>query len=288
MRINGDNQGSPAGGRHKEASVFVDREAEVRRVNDAIRDQKNLVICGPAGIGKTALVSEVIHRLSGENKLRCLYLPAMKDLQDMLRQLIRLLYDIEDPNLRRELHAEGISVLSFDAWLKRLSSSAMKGLLYRAIEQGDYRVFLDHIPPLTLPVAKIIKELFWMRNTPVYLLVRDEMEQHLYRFYSFFYWGERERLMLQPLPPQSAAELLEGCISRFGLSELDLSDFREEALELSKRIPGAIVKMCALAADPHYQYGSRIKMKSVYIDYLMSGQGLLGPTVPRTTERAGR
>ena len=192
MRVDGENQGAPAGVRPSEAVVFVDRENEVRRVNDAIRDRKNLVICGPAGIGKTALVSQVIHRLAGE-KVRCLYLPSMKDLQDMLRQLIRLLYGMEDLNLRRELHAEGISVLSFDAWLKQLSSSAMKGLLYRAVEQGDYRVFLDHIPPLTLPIAKIIKELFWMRNTPVYLLVRDEMEQHLYRFYSFFYWGERER-----------------------------------------------------------------------------------------------
>ena len=283
MRADGEKPDKAARVLPDEALVFVDRDNELRRVNDSIRDRKNLVICGPAGIGKTALVSQAIYHQSGQSKFLCLYLSGMKDLQDMLRQLVRLLYDMQDPNLRRQLHAEGISVLSFDAWLKRLPSSAMKGLLYRTVEQGDYRVFLDHIPPLTLPVAKIIKELFWMRNTPVYLLVRDEMEQHLYRFYSFFYWGERERLMLQPLPPLSAAELLEGCISRFGLSELDLSDFREEALELSKRVPGAIMKMCALAADPHYQYGSRIKMKSVYIDFLMSGQGLLGQPAPRTS-----
>lgn len=281
MRANAGTHDVPAGVRSNEAFVFVNRENEVRRLNNAIRDRKNLVVCGPAGIGKTALVSRVIYRLAPESKLRCLYLPCMKDPQDMLRQLIRLLYDMQDLNLRRQLHAEGASVLNFEDWLTRLPSSAMKGLLYRTVEQGDYRVFLDHLPQLTLPVAKIIKELFWMRNTPVYLLVRDEMEQHLCRFYSFFYWGERERLMLPPLPPQSAADLLEGCISRFGLSELDLSNFREEALELSKRVPGAIVKMCALAADPHYQYGSRIKVKSVYIDFLMSGQGLLGQPPPR-------
>jgi AAA ATPase domain len=284
MRANGNRPDPPAGGRPDEASLFVDRENEIRRVNDAVNDRRSLVICGPAGIGKTALVSQVIRRLAAESKLRCLYLPCMKDLQDMLRQLIRVLYDTQDPNFRRQMHAEGISGSSFDAGLKRLSSSAMKGLLYRTVEQGDYRVFLDHLPPLTLPVAKIVKELFWMRNTPVYLLVRDEMEQRLYRFYSFFYWGERERLMLRPLPPQFAAEFLESCISRFGLSALDLSDFRDEALELSQRVPGAIVKMCALAADPHYQYGSRIKMKSVYIDFLMSGQGLLGQAIPRRSD----
>jgi hypothetical protein len=197
-----------------------------------------------------------------------------------LRQLIRALYELKDPNLRQQLHTEGVSVLTFEAWLKALSSSRMKGTIYRAVEQGGYRVFLDHLPPLTRAVAKVIKELFWMRNTPVYLLIRDELVQHIYQFYNFFYWGDRERLALQPLPAEAAAELLESCIERFGLSQLDLADFPEEVLELSKRVPGAIVKMCALGAEPRYQYGSRIKTTSVYINYLMSGYDihLQGPS----------
>jgi AAA+ ATPase superfamily predicted ATPase len=257
--------------------VFVDRETEARRLDEAIRKRKSLMICGPAGIGKSTLVSKVIHRLPPDLAARCLYLRGMKDLQDLLRQLIRGLYDLKDPNLRKQLHAEGISVSNFDAWLKSLSSSRMKGTLYRAVEGGDYRVFLDHLPPLTRAVAKVIKELFWMRNTPVYLLIRDELEQHLYQFYNFFYWGDRERLVLQPLPAEAAAELLESCIEWFGLAPFDLSNFREEVLELSKQIPGAIVKMCMLAADPRYQFESRIKIKSVYIDYLMSGHNLSFP-----------
>jgi hypothetical protein len=67
---------------------------------------------------------------------------------------------------------------------------------------------------------------------------------------------------------------LESCIGQFGLCQFDVVDFREETLDLSKQVPGAIVKMCALAADPRYRYGSRIKTKSLYIDYLMGGQNL--------------
>jgi hypothetical protein len=167
--------------------------------------------------------------------------------------------------------------LSFAGWLKGLSSSRMRGTLYRTSERGDYRVFLDHFPPLTHAVAKVIKELFWMRNTPVYLLVRDKVEHRIDQFSRFFYWGDRERLDLPPLSRDAALQLLETCITRFGLSQLNLSDFREEVLELSKQVPGAIVKMCALAADPRYQYGSRIKTKTVYVDYLMSGHNLSLP-----------
>ena len=277
MRAKDDRPSPPVGLIAHGLPVFVDRESEARRLDEAIRKRESLMICGPAGIGKSALVSKVISRLPPDLAARCLYLRGMKDFQDLLRQLVRGLYDLKDPNLRKQLHAERISVLNFDAWLKSLSSSRLKGTLYRTVEGGDYRVFLDHLPPLTRAVAKVIKELLWMRNTPVYLLIRDELEQHLYQFYNFFYWGDRERLVLQPLPAEAAAELLESCIEWFGLAPFDLSNFREEVLELSKQIPGAIVKMCMLAADPRYQFESRIKIKSVYIDYLMSGHNLSFP-----------
>ena len=254
--------------------VFVDRGSEAHRLKEAILKRESLVICGTAGIGKTALVLKTISGLPGEHARRCLYLAGFRDLQDLLRTLIRSLYELKDPNLRQQLHAEGVMVLTFETWLKALSSSRMRGTLYRTVERGDYRIFLDHVPPLTRAVAKVIKELFWMRNTPVYLLVRDAMESRIDEFGRFFYWGDRERLSLQPLPAESAAELLEKCIGQFGLSQFDLVDFREEILGLSKQVPGAIIKMCALATDPRYQFGSRIKMKSVYIDYLMGGQNL--------------
>jgi hypothetical protein len=257
-----------------EMRIFVDRKRESRRLENAILKRQSLMICGPAGIGKTALISRVIASLPAGLKGRCLEIQGAKDLQDLLRQLIRGLYNRKDPNLRRKLHAEGISVLTFEAWLKGLSSSRLKGTLYQTVERGDYRVFLDHLAPLSQATAKVIKELFWMRNTPVYLLVRDEKEQRIDQLRRFFYWGDREILALPPLPMNAAAELLENCIGRFDLARFDLSDLRAEVLVLSKHIPGAIVKMCMLAADPRYQYESRIKVKSVYIDYLMRAHDL--------------
>ncbi len=254
--------------------VVVGRENEARRLTEAILKGETRIIFGPSGIGKTVLVQKVIGELSPALSKRCLYVAAFKDLQDLLRQLIFMLYDLKDSNLRQQLHSGGITVLSFASWLKSLPSPNLRGTLYRTVEQGDYRIFIDHIPPLTHPVAKIIKELFWMRNAPVYLLFHDEVFQNLYRFHHFFHLGDRERLTLQPLPSEAASELLELSIERFGLSHLDLSAFREEVLELSKQVPGAIVKMCALAADPRYQYGSQVKVRSVYIDYLMSGHGI--------------
>jgi hypothetical protein len=266
--------------------AFVDRESEAGRLKEAVFKRESLAICGPAGIGKTTLVLNVISSLPRDLLPCCLYLGGAKDLQDLLRQLIRTLYVLRDPSLRRQLHAEGVSAVTFDTWLKTLSSSRLRGTLYRTVEHGDYRIFVDHPPQLTHAVAKVIKELFWMRDTPVYLLLRGDPQQVMGQCSHFFYWGAREQLVLGRLPAPAARELLESCIERFGLCRLDLGDFREEILELSKQTPGAIVKMCALAVDPRYQYGPRIKTKSVYIDYLMRGHDLTAQSL-RIDRRLG-
>lgn len=249
---------------------FVDRKRESCRLENALLRRESLMICGPAGIGKTALVAEVIASLPAGLAGRCLKIRGAKDLRDLLRQLIWQLHEAEDKILRRQLRSERVSAASFAAWLRRLSSGRLKGTLYHSLEGGEYCVFLDHLPPLTKAAAKVVKEVFWMRHTPVYLLVRDEGAQRIDRLCQFFYWGERERFALPPLPAEAAAELLQECIERFGLARFELSDFKQEVLELSRHIPGAIVRMCTLAADPRYQYGSRIKIKSVYINYLVN------------------
>lgn len=266
---------------------FLDRERETSRIEEALRKRESLMICGPAGIGKTALILYVMRGLPGGLAGQCQYLAAFKDLQDLLRQFIRVLYQTKNPLLRQQLHAEGVSVVNFEPWLKALTTSRLKGTLYRTVEKSDYRVFLDHVLPLTHAIAKVIKELFWMRNTPVYLIIRDDREYRIEQFTRFFYWGDRDRLTLGPLPPASAQELLEGCIGRFGLSRFDLEEFREEVLDLSGGVPGAIVKMCALAADPRYRYGSRIKTKLVHIDYLMNGEDSIHST-SRKSRPTGR
>ncbi|HZP01992.1 MAG TPA: hypothetical protein VFD30_17020, partial [Terriglobia bacterium] len=146
----------------------------------------------------------------------------------------------------------------------------LKGAVYRSMEKGHYWVFLDHVAPLSRAVVKVVQELMWMRNTPVFLLARGTTEREA-GLVGNLYWGKRQQLSLGPLPEQDAAELLEWCVEEYGLQKLDLTGFRQEVLRLSGLVPGAIIKMCQLAANPRYQYGSQIKTKLIHIDYMMTG-----------------
>ncbi len=250
---------------------FLGRDGESRRITEALRKKESLMIAGPADIGKTTLIQNVIRNLPGDLRPKCLYLPGFKDLQNLLRSLINALHQANSPGLHQQLKAARVSDANFDVWLKALPSSKLKGIVYQAAETGDYRIIFDHIPLLTHARAKIIKELFWMRDTPVYLLIRNGPKSRIAQWMRFFYWSNRQCLTLGPLAEPVAGELLEACIKKFQLSSFDLEEFRDEVLALSGGAPGAIVKMCALAAEPRHQYGSRIKTKLVHIDYLMSG-----------------
>jgi AAA+ ATPase superfamily predicted ATPase len=272
MRIRNNN---PQSGRRfsplspSDVGFFVDREKECDRLREAILAGQSLMISGPRGAGKTALVLKTISEVSPVAEIRCLYVPKVKDLQDLLRSIIRTLYEAEDIRLRRELHAAGVSSATFDHWLRNLAANRLRGTLYRAIDAAGYRVFLDHVTHLTPAIARVAKQLFGMRQTPVYVIFSEEPEARLVSH--FFYWGEREILRLAPLPISAARTLLEDSIHRFDLARLDLEGFREQVLEVSQLLPGAIIAMCELASKPQYQFESRIKVKLVHIDYLMRG-----------------
>lgn len=253
---------------------FFDRQHELRRVEEAFRKKESMIISGPADVGKTALIQNVMRNLPGSLACQCLYLAGFKDLRNLLHSLIKALHEANNTGLRRQLREEGISSMNFVTWLNTLPSAKLKGILYRAAQTGDYRVILDHVPLLTRAKAKVIKELFWMRDSPVYLIIRDDQESRITQTRRFFYLSERQSMALGPLPARSARELLGACIEKFHLSRFELEEFKEEVLALSGCVPGAIVKMCALASDPRYQNGSHIKTKLVHIDYLMGGSRL--------------
>lgn len=252
---------------------FVDRESEALLLHDAILKRESLLLSGPAGIGKTALILKVLSELPSAMAPYCFYLSGVEGVQPLLGWLLQRLYELDDAALRRQLHGEGIRENTFKGWLKHQPTGRLKGAVYRSMENGNYWVFLDHLPPLTHAEAKIVRELVWMRRTPVFLLARGPTERDIGHV-SNIYWGSRQQVSLDPLPEEAGRELLECCIRKFTLGNLELEDFRKEVLRLSGLLPGTIIRMCHLAQAPKYRFGSRVKTKLIHIDCLMSGAQL--------------
>ncbi len=252
-----------------ERESLIGRNAELRRLREAIRKRQSLLIWGPADAGKTALVRSLIARLPARDAKSCLYWTGPTSRRDLASELVHGLYLAGDPGVRKRVSADGEQQDSIRRWLRRQSSGRLRNILISAAEKGRYLIFLDHFPPATHAMARLMKEIIWRCKTPVYLIARGNAPADIGQAWSI-YFAPEYCLYLGALPEASARELLEISIRRFGLASLDLDEFREEVLRVSGHLPGCIVKMCELAANPRYRFGERIKVRLVHVDYLMS------------------
>ena len=249
------------------AEFWVDRREEIGLLCNAMRERRSLLVWGPADAGKTALIDHVVREVGASPASGVLRLSGCPIVQDALRDSVRQLFERGDPVVREKLACE--DAVQANRWLRRQPSARLRSILFRAASQRPYWIVLDHVPPLSHSLARLLKEIMWRCDTPVYLVARGSSQAEIGYAWSLF-WTDRYRLPLRALAESDARRLMEICIRRYGLAHLDLKDFREELLHCSGRLPGAIIKMCALASQPQYRYGSRIKTRLLYIDYQMS------------------
>jgi hypothetical protein len=255
------------------SDVLVGREQEIHRLRKAIQKRESQLIWGRSDAGKTFLIHRVIAGLSVADRRKCIYWTGAGCSRQLVSHFLRGLYSAGDPLVVRKVHADRVGDFTLDRWIDEQSLLRLRGILFSAAEDGDYRFFVDHLPSPTHKMAHLFKEIMYRCKTPVYLTGHGYSQGEIGYAWSL-YWTDEYRIQLEPLTETPARELLELCIRKFGLTALDLKGFREEILHFSKRFPGSIVKMCELAADSRYHHGDRIKIKLVHVDYLMQSNQL--------------
>lgn len=251
-----------------EPGSLTDRTQELRALRSAIQKRESRLVCGPTDSGKTTLIKKAISELSDKERRSCICWAGTASGRQLLSHFVGQLFELGDPFVRRIVHADRGTEASLSQWLRRQTSLRLRGILFTASSQGRYRFFLDDMSPTTHNMARLLKEVMYKCETPVYLAARSHSQDVIGCAWSL-YWNDTLRVQLGPLNERAARKLLESCIRGLRLDLLDLGDFREEILRLSGRLPGSIVKMCKLAANPKYHYEDRIKIKLVHVDYLM-------------------
>lgn len=247
---------------------LIGRDSEINTLKTAIHRRESRLIWGPTGAGKTSLIRTAVEQMPRGEKQTCIYWTGAATGRELVQHIVGSLYEIGDTFVQRKVHADGARAGSLRAWLNRQSTLRLRGILFTAAENGDYRFFLDHVPAPGPRLVRTMKEFMFRCKTPVYLTGGGFTQREIGYAWSL-YWTDKYRIHLGSVTDAAARELLESCIRRFDLDSMDLDGFREEVLQMSERLPGAIVGMCELAADPRYHYGERIKTKIVHVDYVM-------------------
>jgi hypothetical protein len=251
-----------------QCETLVGRDEELQNILAAIRKRNSRLIWGAMHVGKTSLIKAAIAALTEAERRTCIYWTGAASRKQLLSHFVGQLYELGNSFVRKKVHADAGTAIGLNRWLHRQTSLRLRGILFTALEDREYRFFVDHFPPLTHNMARLMKEILYGCKTPIYLAARNYSQDEIGYAWSL-YWNDKLRIHLNPLSERASRELLEACIGRFGLASLDLADFREDVLRLSGHLPGSIVKMCELAGHSKYHYQDQVKIKLVHVDYLL-------------------
>jgi len=255
---------------------MIGRESEMRSLRGALRKRQSRLIWGATDSGKTFLIAKTVAELPESERRKCIRWSGPASRRQLTEHLVRGLYLAGDSLVRKKVHADGYNEATLARWAAAQSVLRLRGILLTAAEQGEYRFFLEHLPPASHAFAQLLREIVNRTKTPVYLAAHGYSQGEVGFAWSL-YWTDEYRIHVGQLSESAARELIEICVKRFRLESLDLEEFRDTLLHVSGHLPGSIVKMCKLAADPRYHYGEHVKMKLLHVDYLLQGNRFSSP-----------
>lgn len=242
----------PSGHRRSLAGFARER----RSILSAIRSGRSLLVLGPAGSGKTALL-EWANDSAGDACLSIVQ--SYETLHDLLVNTARALLQSGHRAFCRAAYSGADS----EKWLRNQSSLHLKGLLWAALGAEPRTLILDGVHGASHRTYRFLQQLYFTPGMAIIAAARSEPDLGVLRR---LFWDPRERLYLRPLSSREALRLFDMAAERFGLQHLDLDDFRAKAVHASRGNPGKIVEMCRLASIPQYSSRGRIKFSLIQIE----------------------
>jgi AAA ATPase-like protein len=244
------------------------RERETERLLQAMHRRESLLIWGPAGTGKSALLHEAILRAPARIQSRCIWVEAANGRKEILRQVVSELHRYADPVVRRAAESDFGDKNKFQFWLARQPSRRLGGLAAQAMRETDYWLFLDHLPAANRAVTRLLGDFMLLCKTPIYFTVRGHSRPPLGHAWKLF-WNVERQLVLGALTEPAATQLFNSCWQDNGLYGLDREETRRDILRAGGMLPGAIRFMCALACEPRFRVEGRIKARLLRTEYLI-------------------
>lgn len=229
------------------ASWIFGREQEIGYLEDCLRQRRHLLVHGPAGVGKTLLLTSII------------------------RKMPEVLYCADSATVHAVFRSLAASLVGSGP-VRNKSAVALKGIVLERLRAGRYLVVLDHLNRPSSSFAAGVREITGRASTPVAAIARSaHMEDCGYLLPLFP--NRADKFPLSNFHAPEAKAFVAEVMRRAGLSATNLGDFAQKVTAASKGNPGAIIAMVALAKQAKYRAGEHIKITPLYIDFCMAGRG---------------
>jgi hypothetical protein len=229
----------------------VDRTEEMTRLQAQVQKRKSMLVFGPESVGKTRVLEELV-----KTQPLALYVSQLNAPRDLMLTLIERFRDLNRRDLRLPVNS------------KALSTSSLKGMIQKALDQGPFVLVLDHLTGPSRVVTGMVKEMNYYGRTPVIFASRTPHMEDIGTLQPMCA-DRSERLELKNFPATIALEFARREAERTGLWASNLDHTLHLLVEWSEGNPGGILHMIKMAHLPKYRMGDQIKAHVLYLDYRM-------------------
>lgn len=216
------------------------REKEINLINRLMDARKNIVIYGDEGVGKTAIIKEIITA----KKLKTLYSGKSSTLKELLANLV--ISGSENRNIKSE------NILG------------LKKMFYRIIDKRkiDY-IVIDHAGAVDQKCYYFASYLTDMNLSIVVLcrgLVKKDIGYLRFLIYNF------AKVWMPDYSKSTADIITDHYIEAFGIKVSDSAMFKRDIFRFSKGNPRIIRALCRLARNDKYRVQERFNVRRMNFD----------------------
>lgn len=237
-------------------SVFA-RESELKMLREHFAARRSLLLHGPAGVGKTLLLSVICPEFPV-----VLYSPQNAAPQETYRNLAMALLTAGEPVLTKAFPCGPVDA-------QKKAALALKGILRDVLTDSKYVIVLDHLERPSQSLATSIRELKVNCSVPVVAVSRSQHMEDAGFVLSLFP-ERREKLALRNFDRKTATEFARQCAQGQGLMAANREQFLDAVVQYSEGNPRAILQMVGMAGQPEYGHNGNIKITPLYIDYKLT------------------
>lgn len=234
---------------------LIGRDTQLARVVAAIREHQPLLLLGPHGSGKSALIDVACSSLSpAEVPVRVSH-PANQ--HDFLVKLAAALLQASHRGIRRSLGGASMAV-------ERQTSVHLRGVLWQVLKEEPRSVIIEDIVTASAPLYRFLQPLYHADGMSV---IGVATSRENLGFLSRLFWDPRGQIELKPLTDTQARSLAGVAAAHFGTpAEVEEAELREQILEAAGGIPGRIIEMYRMASDARYYKAGYVKLGLIQID----------------------
>ena len=214
---------------------LIGRDKELAVVREHLRTGKNLIVFGATGIGKTALVTEMLHDSS-----RALYCADTATVKSTCESLLAQL---------------NLTVTKADNIVR-------KRAILKATAGKNYCFVFDHVGWIS---PKLLSLLESVRESHSMIVITRSIAWSEIGHLKMILW-DFDQLELAPLSHEAMLEVLRAQMKKLKLRAPDPQEFEADVLRIAGRNLHVLMDLCQQAASGQYVFGKHLSAQLVNLD----------------------